>query len=129
MEKLTKKEAVRLHREMWRIISEMSDEEIEEALNGRNSVSSIKRFALIKMQSNGIHYRFKGDLLCFCCEYGHNSNNCKSCPVKWKNERCYLSEYEEFCHFIHTKRYNESRTVAKEISELPEREDIDDETK
>lgn len=124
MERLTKKEAVRLHREMWRIISEMTDEEIMK--KGNLFPAEAELFALKKMGYTKDNNPYK---LNFCCEYvfqisGSPNFHCYECPIKWKGDYCLnCGEFGKFCAEYLTGAYKKARETAKLISELPERED------
>lgn len=112
---LTKQEAIRLHREMWRRISELSDEEIKRF----HDVADVKKRIL---KSMNITEPIKNS--CFCCEYA--DIDCYRCPIVWKiTKKCFNRDslYLRFEMSRITKNFDEFRRLAKEISELPERED------
>ena len=126
--KLTKQEAIKLHRKMWKIISEMSDEELKEfedpIIYPLCNILDIEQKTISKMGYDDI----AGNS--FCCEYAAKQNTlpCKGkCPIKWCDE----DEFDSICCVTHdsslyakilcTKDFDTFRALAKEISELPER--------
>lgn len=116
---LSKQEAIRLHREMWKRISELNDDEIKDKLLQDIKCKTIKDM--------GIKEHIL--LSCFCCEY--NGNDCTRCPIDWGNQLIdavcsspgspYLNLYRE----LKNKNFSKFRNLAKQISELPERRDVE----
>ena len=120
--KLTKQEAIKLHREMWKIISEMSDEELKEFEKFTNKIYYIKRKAISKMGYGNILYSTRN---CFCCAYAKqfSFDDCEAeCPIKWYNDEGYcMDDTSPYYKLLYTKDFDTFRALAKEISELPER--------
>lgn len=68
---------------------------------------------------------------CFCCKYALKCGDCSGCPVKWSNnssddrtcmnkDSSYFKARSAFLNYD----YDIFRQLAKEVSELPEREDV-----
>ena len=77
--KLTKKEAVRLHTEMWTAM--------KEALGDCPNVKDRKNF-----KEKWCKEHFPGENImscCFLCEYDYQcENSCSHCPIAWVNGDC-----------------------------------------
>ena len=97
---LTRKEALKLHREMWTDMkTELGDNPSEE-------------FRL-KFKEDWCRRYFPNEGVCsncFLCEYvmGEREGDCDICPIVWPNETCYSENY-----------YYDA--PISEILELPER--------
>jgi len=116
--KLSKDEAVRLHRELWDWLSKNPN---------------AQKFSWPGWSGNG------GDVEkvlshCFCCEYAdnlsriNNKYTCENCPLSWPDGRCQeINEYENtvglFEDWQNAKR-DKRILIAEQIRDLPVREDI-----
>ena len=76
--KLSKEEALRLHRKMW---SDMQKE-----FGDCPSAGTRVEFKEDWCNSHG--YKVRSD--CFLCEYDYQvgGRSCKNCPIKWPNGSC-----------------------------------------
>lgn len=79
MEKLTKQEAIRLHRLMWLWIA-------KETLKRKKKVYKFDYFDEME-----IPFEDRPQDLCYCCEYDSQKYKveedfCKHCPLDWKSE-------------------------------------------
>lgn len=114
---MTKREAVEKHRILWNTIAKMIDDGVE-----YDVTTLYKMDAIIIMGDIGI----KSD--CYCCEYAKCKNppwdvNCKKCPIVWKYEHCLDGEYGDFRQAVFHRDYPLAAEIAREIANLPERED------
>lgn len=87
MEKLSREEAIRLHREMWNWIA-------DEEEKGNN----VEKMDFIFLEADEFVDDYWGsieiDCYCFCCEYAKQKADengeeydyrCKYCPLEWEN--------------------------------------------
>lgn len=90
--KLSKEEALRLHRKMW---SDMQKEL-------GDCPSDEKRVAFKKHWCESHGYNVSHN--CFLCEYDYqigtkdclSFSGCRNCPIKWPNGTCYTGYYYYF---------------------------------
>ena len=112
--KLTKKEAVELHRELWHRIAEREKED---------TVYALKEEIIDEMlKEKGLEDEYVIND-CFCCEYAHQQNGdkegcvCIYCPIDWEGKNtCDL--YDEWASEVDKR---ELMRLAEKIAELPER--------
>ncbi|MFR2774833.1 MAG: hypothetical protein ACLTBR_03270 [Anaerostipes sp.] len=85
MEKLTKQEAIKLHRHMWNWIADKTERTGE-------FIEKSDYFDAMKIPPEERPYS-----LCYCCEYGKQQSNgvftgrCKYCPLDWKSKGDYYT--------------------------------------
>ena len=113
--KITKKRAIKLHRELWSWLSEHPKAEKSEWPGWKKNGGTELEIE---------HY-------CFCCEYVkqfvnyyEEDLNCKLCPVKWPDESCqapFISKKMYLFDKWHYAYMDEKIEFAKQISKLPER--------
>lgn len=83
--KLTRKEALKLHREMWGDMkAELGDNPPEESRLKFKEDWCRRYFPNEEIRSN-----------CFLCEYVMDEieDDCDICPIVWPNETCYHNNY------------------------------------
>lgn len=120
--KLTREEAILWHRKMWNWIADRIEEEkrdqyiegLKEEYCDREGFDDIENY-------------------CFCCEYTKTRCICDYCPIEWESEvedfMC-LDRYEEYdCEGLYLLCRNESdwrekAKLARQIANLPERQDV-----
>lgn len=113
MEKLTKSEAVRRHRQMWRWIADETEKRGE----------CVDKIDAIRAIWPNLYLRPLND--CWCCEYGSmfGKQQCDKCPVIWSARHCVLSrEYNGWSCAWRKNDYKDAAEYARQIAELPERE-------
>ena len=118
---LTKEEAIRQHRKMWRWIAEEIEKEKE-----YHEICYYK-----KQYCNRYFPGYKIECYCFLCEYSCQKsgnkdriNKCLSCPLQWTNSKnltC-IGGYYGLITML-TDKYNRVH-YANIIAELPEVEDV-----
>lgn len=112
MEKLTREEAVKRHRELWNWLAD------NPLIEGRLSQKADhpkwgKEWPLASEVEN----------YCWCCVYDtqSGSRDCRFCPVSWLNETSCMYLYPVW-------EWEESYTIraawARQIANLPERLDV-----
>lgn len=133
MKQLTKDEAVKLHRKMWRWIAEETEKQ------GRK-VLKMEYFKSMEVDENDIPFEE-----CYCCEFvsqlrEHTSRCCESCPLDWGTGYGYMTGYKEsgctyviyaelkhvdgyFCRWADAKAPEKAAKLARIIAELPEKEE------
>lgn len=107
---LTKEEAIRRHRMMWNWIA-------DESIRQKRRVERREAFE---------HFGWgvtKTDF--WCCEYvAANNKKCSDCPIAWpKGARCAINDNTPYIKWCFSLGYNDCAKYAKQIEELPERED------
>lgn len=116
--KLTKEEAVKLHRDMWNWIAE----QIEFYDNPSEVIYMLKCKYLY---SNGY---IDVDKECFCCEYvrQHSKGICDTCcPFNWTSRKRFTKCMGGYYRLIITvPDKNKSYRLALKIANLPVRTDI-----
>ncbi len=110
--KLTREEALKLHRQMW---SDMQ----------RDLGDKPENIDRIRYKEQWCHKHFPIEHItnnCFLCEYVavNDGFSCMRCPIKWSNESKADSSY---CYCIIDNYYY--KAPISEILELPEREDVE----
>lgn len=121
---LTREEAIRKHRNMWRWIAKrvLKDKDV-------HMITSYKHEYMQKYFKNQCVHN------CFLCEYANE--NCTKCPIDWKSKmqdvegaRCYCLDNKEEGDFegVYGRAYttvnkDEQSRLALIISELPEKEE------
>jgi len=117
--KLTKEEAIRLHRELWDWLSKYP---------------KAGKISWPGWIGNGGDVDDNVLSHCFCCEYANNLTEingkqmCENCPLSWPN-RCCQEQNEDGClvglfeDWQNAKRYKRV-LIAEQIRDLPVREDI-----
>ena len=121
--KLTREEAVSLHRKMWNWIADRIEE--EKAYQDYQDINNLKEEYCYR---EGFYY-VRND--CFCWEYANC--NCDFCPIEWgsdlKDYMC-LDKYEVYddkgLYRLSTYEtdWKEQVKLARKISNLPERENV-----
>lgn len=108
--KLTREEALKLHRQMWT--------DMQKELGDNPNIhhrASFKKYWLDK--------HFPGEAIsgnCFLCEYANNtSDSCRDCPIDWGAD---TSEDKEYCHDCDEATADYRKSPISEILALPERE-------
>ena len=81
---LTREEAIRIHRDMWRYLKEHG---AEREVSGRN------RFKALYCKEQG--YSFKHN--CALCEYADSHGGCRACPAIWGGEGEWMGVFCEGC--------------------------------
>lgn len=113
--KLTKKQALELHRQMW---TDMQNELGDNPSSGKRI-----DFKLRWCREHFPEERIESG--CFLCEYTRQYNDdCDCCPIKWdEDERYdYCGGQYDYCGGQHVSY---ERSPISEILALPEREDED----
>ncbi|MFR2774805.1 MAG: hypothetical protein ACLTBR_03125 [Anaerostipes sp.] len=123
MEKLTKQEAIKLHRKMWNWIA-------DETERTGKFCDKYEYFDVMKIP--------RGDCpraLCYCCEYAiqksgeEYENRCKCCPLYWGSDcdeyMCLDKKFMGddkglFGRWRDTNNIEESANLAREIANLEE---------
>ena len=112
--KLTKKEAVELHRELWRRIAQREKEDTDYAVKEEVFDEMMKERGL--EDEDVINY-------CFCCEYAYQQkgdeegSTCVYCPIDWEGKDICELYYE----WMYESDKRELIRIAEKISDLPER--------
>lgn len=115
---LSKEEAIKRHRMMWKWMS-------EESIEKKRVVTKLDAFKHFGWNVNGIAN------CCWCCEYAeqylklsNQENVCRYCPLEWPNGRCtsYLENgyYDKWFNCIGKNDYEKASLMALEISKLYE---------
>lgn len=134
MRKLTREEAVSLHRQMWNEIANLLHEGKHYTV-----VMEYKRQALYRLGiSDALHEKPLNH--CFCCEYSNQNGKvgdvgCPLCPLHWADtDRPCMntcghddSPYSKFTLSLSVFRgvdYEKAEQYAREIANLPERTDV-----
>lgn len=110
---MTKQEALTKHRTMWNLIADMI-----EAGEIYDNVMKYKIEAWKKMKEG-----YSPIWLCYCCDY---AKDCSECPVIWgssKEKLCGNAEYRLFEVSLIRGNYIKAASIAREIANLPEREE------
>ncbi|MFR2774804.1 MAG: hypothetical protein ACLTBR_03120 [Anaerostipes sp.] len=122
MKKLTREEAISLHRKMWNWIAD----EMEKMGKFINKYSYFKAMKIPDCP----------DYLCYCCEYAIQQNNgelrsrCKHCPLDWesKYDLFMCSQIEElddgeglYERWEECENVKEGVKLARQIANLEER--------
>lgn len=122
MDKLTKEEAIKKHREMWNWIA-------DETERTNCCTSKFMYFESKNISSKEIPYHY-----CYCCEYADQRvKGCMYCPIDWgslANNYFCCDKYKDFDDlglFIEwslTYDIKDAIRLARQIANLPEREEI-----
>lgn len=110
---LTKKEAVRKHRSMWKWIADYIEE--------KKRVQCIPELKTLYLTEHNEMLL----CLCYCCEYKEqlDDDDCKFCPVIWgSNSGCY-GEKSLYRQCMDATTWQKQAVIARQIANLPERED------
>ena len=117
---MTKQEAIAAHRKMWRWIADETER---------------RKYAVKKSEyfdAMGIPEENRPSDNCYCCEYvmNHNRTDCDLCPIEWPGRHCFGGRglYKKWVDASDNDNWAEAAALALVIAELPEREDIKDET-
>lgn len=121
-EKLTREEAIRLHRAMWNWIADV--------IEGRQCVQCIPDLKREYIQIRTLYTNVDCD--CFCCEFRLQNQNtiedisyCHLCPLDWgtDHEDFYPCEYRNglWMQCNHSTDWKEQASLARKIANLPER--------
>ena len=135
MKNITKDEAIRHHRQMWRWIAEETER------LGRK-VYKWEYFKVMGIDKNDIPY-----FECYCCEFDRQARadktfccQCEKCPLDWgaryemgyKKALCSIimhpdnkdkNKYGYFRQWLDTKSPEKAAELARIIAELPEKEE------
>lgn len=134
---MTKKEAIKNHRDMWNWIADQIEKDKE-----LKHIEDLKQDYCNDYTSGDYCIQFN----CFCCEYAKISNdynfNCNSCPVEWPSTtKEFMCEYKnnkslkigdcdglwiECADMVYSPKsytWEEQAKLARQIANLPERED------
>ena len=109
---LTREEAIRLHRKMWRWLR-------DETLRAKRPATKREYF-----EAMGIAKDDKLTTDCYLCEYKTVSGNYTCCIVEWNHEDFCLSKDSPFKKWVIATRVGDWETaveMAGIIAELPER--------
>ena len=99
--KLTKKEAIHYHRQMWSDMQKKLGDNPKERIHFKRDWVN-RHFPDERIFNN-----------CFLCEYTtFNELGCDSCPIKWHNDYC-----GAYYYYLHAP--------ISEILALPERDEVD----
>lgn len=106
---MTRQEAIRNHREMWRWLAKNP---------GKWKMDYLMRYdPEVKLLAD-----------CYLCEYTDENHNgeCEYCLVEWPVGPCYCYDglYSTWESAMKRKNYAHAGEIAKQISELPEKEKI-----
>lgn len=115
---LTRKEAIKKHREMWDIIYKYCHERCDPKTVP--NAKKIKRTILREMNGGRMPVLHSD---CYLCEYAH-PEGCQKCPLEW-GILCYVKGglFEQFCQ---AKNYKEAAYFALRIRDLRERIERDE---
>ena len=106
---MTKEEAIRKHRKMWRWLAKNPGERKEDYLR--------------KFEPEA---RLSTD--CYLCDYVYKNHkgHCRCCPVEWPGGICLRKEglYSKWLDAMDCKNYIRAAKLARQIAELPEKEKI-----
>ena len=103
---MTRQEAISKHRKMWRWLAE--------------NPGKRKDDYLWKVDPEARLYNY-----CYLCDYVSKNHNgeCEYCPVEWPEEYCCEDGlYDKWLDAVVCKDYALAAEIAKQISELPEKE-------
>lgn len=122
---LSKKEAVKKHRELWNKVAELINTKgLKPYMNRYHIVSAekIKEDALRELGYRDYEFPYNS---CWCCEYDKQFGNyCCSCPIQWRYGDCdgFGSEFHEFQNACNSMRdILDAAEIARIIANLPER--------
>lgn len=111
---LAKKEAIRRHRLMWNWIADETE----------------KRGRCVTKEEAFKHFCWRmASMDCWCCEYDscHISDCCGvNCIIVWPGTSCAIGPYDGdglYTRWCNTREPSESAALARQIAELPEREE------
>ena len=106
---LTREEAIKLHRQMWRWIAEETEKQ-------KRFVSESEYFEAMGIEDEDVPH-----LKSYCCEYG----GCGSCPIQWSEARNFCldknSPYRAWERTADGGSWQVAAELARKIAELPER--------
>lgn len=125
---LTREQAIAEHRKMWNWIAKKIEELkiVVDIYDYKKEYLYINKYYILWNK-------------CFCCEYALRncytdiSLICQMCPLDWKskanNVMCENAKYEEDYEGLYSlcckaKTWQEQAALARQIAELPEREDV-----
>lgn len=119
---LSKEEAIKRHRMMWKWLS-------EESLKHKRVIIKQEAFEHFGWDENEIAH------CCWCCEYAeqhikrpNRENPCNHCPLEWPNGGCTNSNdngyYDEWFKCVCKNDYEKAASIALKISELYENMDV-----
>ena len=104
---MTKEEAIRNHRKMWRWLAE--------------NPGKRKDDYLWKVDPEARLYNH-----CYLCDYVNKNHHgyCEYCPVEWPEEYCCEEDglYSRWQFAMLGEDYTRTAEIAKQIAELPEKE-------
>lgn len=114
---MTKQKAIANHRKMWRWIA-------DETERREYAVDKSDYFDIMGIPEVNIPLQN-----CYCCEYDGNvgDGDCASCPIKWPTGVCYDGGlYSQWAKALsHNRRdWLTTAALARQIAELPEKEDV-----
>lgn len=110
--KMTKQEAIELHRELWNRIARLEKPE------------HFKKFKIAEeiSKERNVIYPNNG---CFCCEYaarqGDFSKVCRYCPIDWGSRVGCAGRDSLYAKWERTTSKEEFSQLAEEIANFPER--------
>ena len=108
VKKMTREEAIKNHRKMWRWLAKNPEKWKTDYLEKFDPEADL-------------------DEDCYLCEYVAENHNgiCRSCPVAWPGGTCHAPHRGLYFKWIVAKgeeRYSLSAELARQIAELPEKE-------
>lgn len=122
MKKLTREEAIELHKKMWNWIADETERTGE--FVGKSNY----------FEAMGIPYDDRPNYDCDCCEYAIQQNNgeefaeyCKYCPLNWESESngfmCLHKKFRGDCEglfkrWLSTQDMKERAALARKIANL-----------
>ncbi len=120
---MTKQEAIAKHRKMWNWIADETE---------RRKIAVGKEMYFDAMNISGKDLPLHN---CYCCEYDSNNGeyDCNSCPIEWPGGSCsagglYSQWLDTFNYYSWYFDWITATSIARQIAELPEKEDVKSET-
>ena len=121
MKKLTKKEAIKLHRKLWNWVA-------DETLRLKRKVKKEEYFYRNHIDREDIPKN-----KCYCCEYDEQkqdkctNKSCKYCPISWGNRDNDCEKPSYYSEWNYAIDYKEAAEYARKIANLSERKNYDNE--
>ena len=113
---MTREEAIAAHRKMWRWIA-------DETERRERAVHKYDYFDATGIPEDERPFRY-----CYCCNY---AISCALCPIEWPTGQCIdgglYSQWQQETEFSNGD-WAKAAALARQIAELPEKEDANNET-